>query len=61
VLIWLQALHTPVLNVPGFIGGNGMPIGISLIAPRYFDRHLLAVGKAVGAIFEAEGGLKPSV
>ncbi|KPM38301.1 hypothetical protein AK830_g8271 [Neonectria ditissima] len=52
------ALHTPVLNVPGFQGANGMPIGLSLVAPRYRDRHLLEVGKAVGEIFEAEGGWK---
>jgi Asp-tRNA(Asn)/Glu-tRNA(Gln) amidotransferase A subunit family amidase len=56
-----QALHTPVLNVPGFKGENGMPIGVSLVAPRYHDRRLLAVGKEVGAIFEANGGWKPSV
>jgi NCS1 family nucleobase:cation symporter-1 len=52
----LQALHTPVVNVPGFKGDNGMPVGISLVAPRYRDRHLLAVSKKVGEIFEAEGG-----
>jgi Asp-tRNA(Asn)/Glu-tRNA(Gln) amidotransferase A subunit family amidase len=50
-----------VLNIPGFQGENGMPIGVSLVAPRYHDRHLLAVGKTVGAVFEAEGGWKPSV
>jgi Asp-tRNA(Asn)/Glu-tRNA(Gln) amidotransferase A subunit family amidase len=33
-----------------------MPIGRSLVAPRYRDRHLLEIGKAVGEIFEAEGG-----
>lgn len=33
-----------------------MPVGVSLIAPRFRDRHLLKVGKAVGRIFEAEGG-----
>jgi Asp-tRNA(Asn)/Glu-tRNA(Gln) amidotransferase A subunit family amidase len=38
-----------------------MPIGVSLVAPRYHDRHLLAVGKQVGAVFEAEGGWKRSV
>ncbi|KAH3989990.1 hypothetical protein HBH70_201220 [Parastagonospora nodorum] len=59
-LIW-TALHTPVLNVPGFKGENGMPIGVSLVAPRYHDRRLLAVGKSVGALFEAEGGWKRSV
>ncbi|KAF4337660.1 amidase [Fusarium beomiforme] len=51
-----SGLHTPVLNVPGFKGDHDMPIGISLVAPRYRDRHLLEVGKAVGEIFEAEGG-----
>ncbi|EFQ87373.1 hypothetical protein PTNB73_00763 [Pyrenophora teres f. teres] len=59
-LIW-TALHTPVVNVPGFKGENGMPIGISLVAPRYHDRRLLAVSKKVGEVFEAEGGWKPSV
>ncbi|KAF5003915.1 hypothetical protein FDECE_9568 [Fusarium decemcellulare] len=53
--IW-SALHTPVLNVPGFKGAHDMPIGVSLVAPRYRDRHLLKVGKAVGKIFESEGG-----
>ncbi|KAF5657423.1 amidase [Fusarium heterosporum] len=51
-----SGLHTPVLNVPGFKGDHDMPIGLSLVAPRYRDRHLLEVGKVVGEIFEAEGG-----
>ncbi|KAI3554881.1 amidase [Colletotrichum abscissum] len=50
------ALHVPVVNIPGFKGPNGMPVGVSLVAPRYHDRHLLVVSKAVGEIFEAEGG-----
>ncbi|KAM0269059.1 hypothetical protein ACHAQH_009837 [Verticillium albo-atrum] len=58
-VIW-TALHTPVVNVPGFKGDHGMPVGISLVAPRYHDRHLLTVAKKVGEIFEAEGGWKPS-
>jgi Asp-tRNA(Asn)/Glu-tRNA(Gln) amidotransferase A subunit family amidase len=52
----LQALHTPVVNIPGFKGEHGMPVGVSLVAPRYHDRHLLAVSQKVGEIFEAEGG-----
>ncbi|KAK0391825.1 hypothetical protein NLU13_1324 [Sarocladium strictum] len=52
------ALHTPVVNIPGFKGANDMPIGLSLVAPRYRDRHLLKVSQAVGEIFEAEGGWK---
>ncbi|KAI5865707.1 amidase [Durotheca rogersii] len=53
--IW-TALHTPVINIPGFKGENGMPIGLSLVAPRYHDRRLLTVAKAVGEVFESEGG-----
>lgn len=45
-----------MVNIPGFKGANGMPIGVTLAAPRYSDRHLLKVSKAVGEIFEAEGG-----
>ncbi|TID04926.1 Glutamyl-tRNA(Gln) amidotransferase subunit A 1 [Colletotrichum higginsianum] len=58
--LW-TALHVPVVNVPGFQGPNGMPVGVSLIAPRYHDRHLLTVAKAVGDIFEAEGGWKSAL
>ncbi|KAH7463332.1 hypothetical protein FOMA001_g18238 [Fusarium oxysporum f. sp. matthiolae] len=54
-------LHVPVLNVPGFRGDHGMPIGLSLVAPRYRDRHLLEVGKTVGEIFEAEGGWETKI
>lgn len=56
LIISVQAFHTPVTNIPGFKGEADMPIGLSLVAPRYHDRHLLAVSKAVGNIFEAEGG-----
>ncbi|KAF4964773.1 hypothetical protein FSARC_7372 [Fusarium sarcochroum] len=50
------ALHTPAINLPGFCGKNGMPIGVTLVAARLRDRHLLKVSEAVGRIFEAEGG-----
>lgn len=53
--IW-TGLHVPVLNIPGFKGPNGMPIGLSLLAPRYKDRHLLNIAGPVGELFEAEGG-----
>ncbi|KAG7403545.1 Glutamyl-tRNA(Gln) amidotransferase subunit A [Fusarium oxysporum f. sp. rapae] len=56
-----SGLHVPVLNVPGFKGDHGMPIGLSLVAPRYRDRHLLEVGKTVGEIFEAEGGWETKI
>ncbi|KAL3485350.1 amidase signature domain-containing protein [Aspergillus germanicus] len=52
------ALHTPVVNIPGFQGENGLPIGVSLVAPRFRDQHLLTVAKEVGKLFEEEGGWK---
>ncbi|CBF87407.1 amidase [Aspergillus nidulans FGSC A4] len=55
------ALHTPVVNIPGFQGTNGMPIGLSLVAARFHDEHLLSVAEAVGAVFEAEGGWKSAL
>ncbi|KAF2262229.1 Asp-tRNA Asn/Glu-tRNA Gln amidotransferas-like protein subunit A [Lojkania enalia] len=50
------AMHTPVVNIPGFKGENGLPIGLSLVASRYRDQHLLRVSKEVGKIFEEQGG-----
>ncbi|KAK5711996.1 hypothetical protein LTR17_018135 [Elasticomyces elasticus] len=50
------ALHVPVINVPGFQGEHGMPIGLSLVAPRYHDQALLEVAKAAGEVWEKEGG-----
>lgn len=36
-----QGLHMPVINMPAFSGAHGMPIGISLVAGRFCDQHLL--------------------
>jgi len=49
-------LQVPALNIPGFAGENGLPIGLTLVGPRYRDLHVLHVGKAIGEIFEKEGG-----
>jgi Asp-tRNA(Asn)/Glu-tRNA(Gln) amidotransferase A subunit family amidase len=49
-------LHVPVLNVIGFKGENGMPVGLTLVGARYADRSLLYAAKTVGALFEKEGG-----
>ncbi|KAF5640909.1 amidase [Fusarium tjaetaba] len=50
------ALHTPVVNIPGFCGKSNLPVGVSLVSARLRDRHLLKVSQAVGQIFETEGG-----
>ncbi|KAF1843267.1 Asp-tRNA Asn/Glu-tRNA Gln amidotransferas-like protein subunit A [Cucurbitaria berberidis CBS 394.84] len=52
------AMHMPVVNIPGFRGENGMPVGLSVVSSRYRDQHLLRVCREVGKIFELEGGWK---
>jgi Asp-tRNA(Asn)/Glu-tRNA(Gln) amidotransferase A subunit family amidase len=51
-------LQVPCLNVPGFAGENGMPIGLTIVGARYTDIHVLHAGGAIGELFEAEGGFK---
>jgi Asp-tRNA(Asn)/Glu-tRNA(Gln) amidotransferase A subunit family amidase len=54
-------LQSPALNVPGFTGKNGLPIGLALVGPRYHDLHVLYAGKAIGEVFEKEGGFKSNL
>ncbi|KAF2101792.1 amidase [Rhizodiscina lignyota] len=49
-------LHAPMLNIPGFAGENGLPIGLSLVSPRYTDQNVVHVAKTIGPLFEKEGG-----
>jgi len=58
---WTTSLHMPVVNIPGFQGENGMPIGLTLAGPRYKDQALLAVAKAVGKVWEEEGGWRSNL
>jgi len=51
-------LQVPTLNVPGFAGEHGLPIGLTVAGPRYTDLHVLHVGKAIGEVFQKEGGWK---
>ncbi|KAL4744797.1 hypothetical protein BDW72DRAFT_199246 [Aspergillus terricola var. indicus] len=48
--------HMPVINIPAFIGTHGMPIGVSLVAPRFRDQHLLRISNILGEALIAEGG-----
>jgi Asp-tRNA(Asn)/Glu-tRNA(Gln) amidotransferase A subunit family amidase len=50
------AMHTPVVNIPGFKGENGLPIGLSVVSGRYRDQYLLRVCTEIGKVFESEGG-----
>ncbi|KAI5365850.1 putative amidase signature domain-containing protein [Septoria linicola] len=48
------ALHVPIVNVPGFRGEEGMPIGLSLVAGRYRDQALLNVAREVAKVWAPE-------
>ncbi|KAJ8123921.1 hypothetical protein ONZ43_g238 [Nemania bipapillata] len=45
--LW-TGFHMPVINLPVFHGPNGMPVGVSLVASRYRDQHLLKVSQILG-------------
>jgi Asp-tRNA(Asn)/Glu-tRNA(Gln) amidotransferase A subunit family amidase len=48
-------LHAPAINIPGFVGPAGMPVGLSLVAGRYSDRRLLQVASVVADLFAEKG------
>ncbi|OWP02981.1 hypothetical protein B2J93_3561 [Marssonina coronariae] len=54
-------LHVPALNIPGFAGENGMPIGLTLVGARYHDEYVLQAGKAIGEVFGREGGFESKI
>jgi Asp-tRNA(Asn)/Glu-tRNA(Gln) amidotransferase A subunit family amidase len=43
-------LHVPCVNIPGHLGPNGMPVGVTLTAPRFTDRQLLAVATSAAPV-----------
>ena len=48
--IW-SVLHTPCINVPGFLGPSGLLVGLTLAGPRFADRRVLAAAAALGPLF----------
>jgi Asp-tRNA(Asn)/Glu-tRNA(Gln) amidotransferase A subunit family amidase len=40
-------LHVPCVNVPVCIGPGGLPVGLTLVGPRFTDRQLLVTAQAV--------------
>ncbi|KFY02786.1 hypothetical protein O988_01901 [Pseudogymnoascus sp. VKM F-3808] len=46
-------LHAPALNVPGFVGENGLPVGLTVVGGRGTDWHVLRAGKSIGEAFRA--------
>jgi Asp-tRNA(Asn)/Glu-tRNA(Gln) amidotransferase A subunit family amidase len=44
-------LHVPCINVPGFKGPAGMPVGLTVTGPRYSDGAVLAAAAAMARAF----------
>ncbi|KAM0376579.1 hypothetical protein ACHAPY_007124 [Fusarium culmorum] len=55
--LW-TGFHMPVINTPAFVGSNGMPIGITLVGPRYRDQQLLQTSQVISKMLMAKGGWK---
>ncbi|OIQ32539.1 MAG: hypothetical protein BM562_04530 [Alphaproteobacteria bacterium MedPE-SWcel] len=51
--IW-TLLHVPVVSVPGLLGPHDLPLGISVITPRYTDRMTIALATLVGDVLSLE-------
>ncbi|KAF5614136.1 amidase [Fusarium subglutinans] len=52
--LW-TGFHMPVINIPSSFGPWGMPVGVSLVAPRFHDQQLLQTAKAIGEVLMADG------
>lgn len=50
------ALHVPVVNLPGFQGESGLPVGLTGVGARFGEEKLLRVAGVVGEVFGVEGG-----
>ncbi|KAK1470250.1 amidase [Colletotrichum tamarilloi] len=49
----LQGFHMPVVNIPAFSGANDMPVGVSLVGPRFRDQQLLTTSLVLARAFRA--------
>jgi Asp-tRNA(Asn)/Glu-tRNA(Gln) amidotransferase A subunit family amidase len=49
-------LHTPAINLPGFRGPNGLPVGLTVTGPRFTDRAVLAAACALSGVFRETTG-----
>lgn len=54
-------LHAPCINIPGFSGEKGLPLGLTVVGPRYHDLQVLHVAKGIGQIFGMESGSASTV
>jgi Asp-tRNA(Asn)/Glu-tRNA(Gln) amidotransferase A subunit family amidase len=43
-------LHVPCVNLPGLVAADGLPVGVTLVGPRFGDRALLDVADRVAPL-----------
>ena len=46
-------LHVPCVNVPGWSGPNGLPVGLTLVGARFADRRVMDVARAFGRLISS--------
>lgn len=51
-----QASGCPMVVIPGGTDGNGVPLGLQVMGPRWADERLLAITEAIAAV---TGGFQP--
>ena len=56
--IW-TLLHVPTINVPGYVGPNGLPVGVQLIGKMYKDQDLFMTAKWCHENFSGQADNKP--
>ncbi len=47
-------LHVPCLGVPVMLGPTGLPVGVTLVGPRFGDTRLLAMARALAPAIDAD-------
>ena len=55
------ALGVPCVAIPAGTGCRGLPIGMQLVAPRFADRRLLAIGRRVASLLADAGSIHEEI
>jgi Asp-tRNA(Asn)/Glu-tRNA(Gln) amidotransferase A subunit family amidase len=50
-------LHAPCINIPGFFGPTGLPIGVTVVGPRLGDAGLLQAAASIAPAIGARVGV----